>query len=386
MAAQSTASGSVNQMSEADYAEEAPIKYDSVRFWMNKRVRISDLYSPQGKLLNEGKITLSYKKGDLALDEYTNPTDFEVDHEELKLQQQAELAAQQQQQMDLDARRRGAHKKPHSHHQRKYKPRKHRKPRRDLFKSAHLREFHTNWNGPLGVQLDTVRTLDGEGFHLGSGVVTKTFAANVMSATEARDYLIRERPVNVGQAIFNNLFDGVTVETYKKAVTPLPQTKEFLVPLHSPWTMYHNAHEPLSEHYLAPSAGFESKGLIVVPADKYRKYETITDKEMHTKLSFADITDDFQVTFFVPAETGVRINEHAKFLETGQGMPWDNFADFKSQLPLSKLETISSLGASALNAAKIEHDNREIVLQGYLQVKYLHCDGRKIAMDTRRRT
>ena len=369
---QQTATGqanNVNEMTEAEYGEEAPIKYDTVSYFFNKRVRPSELYNPRtGALLNEGKITLSFSKGDLTLDEHTNPNDFETKDAA------ADLLQQQQQQTALDARQHG--KKARSHHQRKYKPRK-KRVRHDMFKSAHLREFMTNWEGPIGVALPTVRALAGEGYYMRSPVVCKTFSSGVMSATEARDYQIADRRPTKGMVIFNNMFEN---RDYKKDVCYMKD--QVLLPYNSPWTMYHNDGEPAEKHYNGPSTGFEKTGQIMVPMETFRKYEAITDKEIMNKISLADVTDDVQLTFFVPAETGSRINQHAQFMQTGQGIPWDNFADHKSQIPLSKL---SQLSAQSLDDLKNEYNEREIWLRGKVEFKYRHCNGRKIEMDTRKK-
>jgi hypothetical protein len=365
------------EMTDEQYMEEAPIKYDEASFWINKRFTVDDLYDQRGNLKNEGKIVLSLKAGDFVLSDHTNPEDFKLDELDLP-----PVQTPLPHQTALDAHRRGPHRKPHHHHQRKHKPRK-RRARRDLFKSAHLRAFTTNWGGPLGVALPTVRALAGEGFHHGSDVVTKVFAHNEISAEQPRNYEIRVRPVTKGMVVFNNRYAGQTVETYKEAVTVNAKQGFALVPYGSPWVMYHNASEPLGSQFNGPSVGFEASGMIHVPLDTYRKYEAVTDREMRSKLSMADVTDDLQIEFFVPMETGLRVKEHAKFLETGQGVAWDNFADHKSQLSLAELNA-SALSSGQPGNAIAKYQKNEYYLRGFLDMKYLRCNGRKIAMNTKK--
>ena len=364
-------------MTQQEYGAEAPLKYSAVRFFFDKTVMRKELIAPDGTPINDGKIVLSFEAGDLTLDEHSTPEDFQISEPVLTLEQQQPLDAKKSHHFSH---------KGHPHHHNQYTKPKRRRHRRDLYKSSALKAFTTNWKGPLGIELLTVDALRGEGYHDGNKVVTQTWAPGVISETVARDYDIKTRPVSIGVVSFINTHGRESgpqqsATDLKKLGLPIQNSNLVMAPVDHPCFMCLNAMEPKENHVTRASPGLEPYGRALVDATLFNKYCDMVASETKSLVTLADITQDLRVAFFVPMKSGVRTNEHRNFLKTGKGMQWMNFADKYAALKLSQLESLAkdpSLGDAMLE----ELGNEEISVRGYLDMTYLKCNGKVIAMDT----
>ncbi len=372
------------EYTEEELLREAPINYSKLVLSFDKRVSFNELFDKNGAVRNQGKCVLSMSACDFVLEDF-NPADFPdatgastggLDHQS---------AAQQlaQHQAELESRRGGGGKHRAHRHNKNNRPQ--RRPRRDLAKSISLTKFTTSWDGPLGVALPGVQTLDGEGHYMRSPVVCKTMKRCELSPTQGIDKNLLQRPIPTGVVLFHNRYTGQTAETYKETFCPLKvglQTVAMMMPVNSPLIMYHNAMVEEKDQITGPSKGFEEQNMYQMPIETYKKFEAITDREMRSKLSFADIVGDFQLEFFVPMETGEPVRQHLEYMATGKGTPWNNFANINSRLSLTELRAHATgqLPKERLDELK----KSDIWFSGYVVIEYLHCAQRKIPMNTRK--
>lgn len=330
--------------------QKAEVKYDTVRLFFDVKWTAAGL-SNKGVLKENGKLLLSYAKGDLVLDEHDNPNDFGA-----QCVFEAPVAGQ------LDARH--GSKKQRRHHK--------LGARRDIVQGVSFSKLTTTWPGALGVALPTIDSRHGEGWHRKQRVVTKTFAPGEFSATETRDAVILAREPTKGEILFNNRFGGVTVDTYRKDFRQLAGDA-WTLPVKNPLVMYMNASVPPEEQVLKAATGMEHLGLCTLKKDVIDRFAPITEKNMREGLVFADITENFTVELFVPIASK-RLAQDQEFQATGKGLQWKNFADEYAAMPL----------ADVRDKAKVEEwKNTEYRTTGYVNIAY-KAGGSQIAMDTKK--
>lgn len=335
--------------------DEAPINYNTVRFKFNVVWTAADLIDDKGALKYDGKIPLSVMNDKLTLDEH-NPEDF-------KIRTDTPTKA------DLDAK--------HGKKGKKGKKEKRRHVHRDLLKNVRLVDITTNWDHDLGVELPGVSAIGKEGWYNRSPVVSKTFAARTFSATKPESRAVLTRRVTKGMVVFNNRYGGQTWETYKQEFEPYRSTVG--IPFNSPWRMYHNQKyqaTPLNK----PTEGFEKKNMLEVTHQLEAEISAIAEKDMKSKLSLGDVTNNFCMNLFVPTQSGSRIKQHREFVATGNGKQWKNFADEYAALS-HQLLSAKPTEAKALIA---DFKNTAYFFRGYVEADYLHCKGQKIAMNTKK--
>jgi hypothetical protein len=337
------------------YGEEAPIKYDTVRFFFDVKFRPSDLFSKtNGALKNEGKLILSVSNGKLTLDEHSNHLDFPLPDPQ-----------------PLDARKRKHHKR--SHHKRRLGA----SQNRDIVKEVTLSEMTCTWPTTFGVELSTVRRYNTEGWHQRSEYVTKTFAPFQVAATQPKNFPIFNRMITKGTIIFQNRYPGANMENFSNSYSS-PKGQDFvMIPYKNPFFMYFNAFQPTDKQINGPSKGLEAAGLVQMPKDLAKKFTEITRSNMKSNLSFGDVTTDFAATFFVPMPTN-REASHAEFLASGKGQEWQGFADKFNALTLSQLDAKNG-ATTHVNAFR----ETEYRISGFFDCRYKHTNNGKIPMNTK---
>ncbi len=103
------------------------------------------------------------------------------------------------------------------------------------------------------------------------------------------------------------------------------------------------------------------------------KYAQMAETEMNNKISYGNITDNFQVIVSVPIPKN-REAEHELFIKTNgkQGKQFKGFLDAEYALPLADLDALESNGKTV----RENFLDTPIQINGNFKSMYRRCNGK----------
>jgi hypothetical protein len=268
------------QQQEWDKPTEKP--FDYAYFTVDHTFRPEQLFS-KGKLLDDGSITLSVKKGDIKLGRHSNKADF--------------------------TRTQAAGRN------------------RDISKFVEVRDMTSSWTRSLDFACPTIPAYRQEGYPGDGSCVCESLVPNELSMHKKHSFELVKREVTEGSLLFQQRFPQVDPDTFHKEIH---YTKNYAVlPRNHPTTLYYNSDPANADKLLdKPSLGYEEHDEVRMPLDACEKYTNMAREKMQNRISFADISGNFVVKLSVPAPPE-RLKLHQRWLKTDgkEGKQWLGFAD-----------------------------------------------------------
>jgi hypothetical protein len=302
------------------------LEYEKATFLLSCSFMPKDLYSTKsGNLKNQGKLVFSAKDGSLTRVFCSNATDFK------------------------EKEKGGSHAT-------------------DIVKNITLSDLTTNWPGMLLVQCETVPKYRKEGFYGTGSYVNKVFLPGVLSATQPKTFGLLNRQPKTGTFLFQNKFPNMNPDNFTKDIS---FTRDHaIIPLNNPVIMYYNSHPTTTDKITTASKGFEEENQVKMKKDVAENMIKFTKENMQSRISYGDITNNFQITLSVPA-SAKRMEQH-KMHESGHknGIPWENFADALNALPHINLGAKNEQGVTHRDAFL----NTPYFFHTLVEVEYLSND------------
>lgn len=238
----------------------------------------------------------------------------------------------------------------------------------DIAQKIGIEKFSSTWKKAFVISLPTVPKYQKEAYFEGSPFVSKWFISADMDSIE-----FINRRITHGSMKFHDQYQGVTPSTLEKHISRHTEKKYAIVDFGSPIISYNNNDSTAKKIYKAPTKGFEDTNQVMMPLDEAEKYLTIAKNEMTSKISYANITNDFQLAVSVPMGPTAKAN-HEKWLATSgkEGEQFKGFCDFKYAHPGVDPKELASNG-------KTNYDNfldTVIEFKGIVTAKYRHCNGK----------
>ena len=141
---------------------------------------------------------------------------------------------------------------------------------------------------------------------------------------------VLDRLITNGVIQFQNKYPGVNPETFKSDIhkyTARDLPTKYRVNLNSPIIELYNAKNHKKLHKTKADRGFEEDGLVSMTKKDVKHYSNLTEEAMKKQISYANITNGFEVTLSIPIPAP-RLEDHNEWLKgRDKGSPFLGFAD-----------------------------------------------------------
>ncbi len=317
------------QAKQQQEAWDAPTtrKMDHAYFTVDHTFTPEQLFA-QGKLLNDGAITLSVNKG-IRLGRHSNKADF------------------------APGRSQAARN-------------------RDIVQKATV-DITASWKREMDFSCPTIPAYKEEGYPGTGECVCESLVAGDLKPGHKHSFVLLERDVTHGSLLFQEQFPCVDPDTFHKEIS---YTKNYAVmPLHFPTVLYFNQDQTDPAKQLTKlSAGYDAThNEVRMPLADAQKYTEIARTKMQNRISYANITGGLQMHFSVPVPAD-RAKDHALWLKSDgkKGRQWLGFADAAYALAAEGLDprALHANGSGLSNADVYMKTPQHISLKS--RFDYLH--------------
>jgi hypothetical protein len=241
----------------------------------------------------------------------------------------------------------------------------------DIVQKVKGNDMTTDWKKTLEVSLLTVPKYKKEAYANGSVYVTKVFLPGKINAVpQSIDFC--DRTVTHGSIQFHDEHIGFTPQSLRSGISRDERKGYGIVDLSSPVIRIHNEDNPKAQ-FKGPSKGFEKHNQVKMDLAVIDKYTKIAEDEMNNKISYGNITDDFQVKFSVPIPTNRQV-DHDLWVKTKgeKGKQFQGFCDAEYALPFADLDALESNGKTV----RENFYDTPIHINCTFESKYRKCNGK----------
>jgi hypothetical protein len=329
---------SSKKMASRDPAAEAQVTYKTGEYHFEFNTTPADRYDSKGNLKHNGDIIISLKNGRLDAGHLRHHQDFAKEHVRT----------------------------------------------REITKAIRLRDLTvTGWDGAITFAFPTVPAYKNEKFGE-EGFVSKRVGPNVLGG-QPQTIEVMSRKITNASIDFQRQYKDLDPHKFDKHVQ---FTEHFATwPMNSPVTEHFNADPVNAKRQLTrPAKGMEKlgpdgKGLVMGSVEEGRKYGEMAKKQMENKISYGDMTHEFEMRISVPTPSD-RVRQHKAF-EKGEkdGLQFKRFADPAYALPGA------DLSAKEKNGRTVEENfmHRHQRFAGVIEFEYFSEVDKPVVASTKSR-